>query len=78
MHKYPQNQSYVGSSGKTLTTNVTMTLCDWQICDQNHVLCMMSASTYAPPTSACMFALLLSRPASDRSGMQPSFLFIFL
>ena len=27
MHKYPQNQSYVGSSGQTLTTNVYMTLC---------------------------------------------------
>ena len=25
MHKYPQNQSYVGSSGQTLTTNVSMT-----------------------------------------------------
>ena len=31
MHKYPQNQSYVGSSGQTLTTNVPMTLCSWQI-----------------------------------------------
>ena len=26
MHKYPQNQSHVGSSGQTLTTNVSMTL----------------------------------------------------
>ena len=25
MHKYPQNQSYVGSSGQALTTNVSMT-----------------------------------------------------
>ena len=39
MHKYPQNQSFVGSSGKTLTTNVSMTLCNWQICHQTHVLC---------------------------------------
>ena len=31
MHKYTQNQSYVGSSGQTPTTNVSMTLCDWQI-----------------------------------------------
>ena len=38
MHKYPQNQSYVGSSGKTLTINVYMTLCTWQI-RQTHVLC---------------------------------------
>ena len=38
MHKYPQNQSYVGSSGQTLTTNVYMTLCTWQI-RQTHVLC---------------------------------------
>ena len=38
MHKYPQDPSYVGSSGQTLTTNVYMTLCDWQIC-QTHVLC---------------------------------------
>ena len=39
MHKYPQNHSYVGSSGQTLTTNVSMTLCDWQICHQTHILC---------------------------------------
>ena len=38
MHKYPQNQSCVGSSGQTLTTNVYMTLCTWQI-PQTHVLC---------------------------------------
>ena len=38
MHKYPQNQSYVGSSGQTLTTNVYMTLYTWQI-RQTHVLC---------------------------------------
>ena len=38
MHKYPQNQSYVGSSGQTLTTNVYMTLCTRQI-RQTHVLC---------------------------------------
>ena len=39
MHKYPQNQRYVGSSGQTLTINVSMTLCKWQICHQIHVLC---------------------------------------
>ena len=39
VHKYPQNQSYVGSSGQTLTTNVSMTLCSWQIRHQTHVLC---------------------------------------
>ena len=39
MHKYPQNQSNVGSSGQTLTPNVPMTLCDWQIRHQTHVLC---------------------------------------
>ena len=39
MHKHPQNQSYVGSSGQTLTTNVSMTLCDSQIRHQTHVLC---------------------------------------
>ena len=39
MHKYPQNRSYVGSSGETLTTNVSMTLCDSQICHQTRVLC---------------------------------------
>ena len=39
MHKHPQNQSYVGSSGQTLTTNVSMTLCDSQIRGQTHVLC---------------------------------------
>ena len=26
MHKYPQNQGYVGSSGQTLTRNMSMTL----------------------------------------------------
>ena len=34
MHEYPQNQSYVGSRGQTLTTNVYMILCDWQTCHQ--------------------------------------------
>ena len=36
MHKYPQ-QSYVGSSGQTLTTNVSMVLCSWQICHQTNM-----------------------------------------
>ena len=39
MHKYPQNQSYVASIGQTLTTNVSMTLCNWQILHQTNVLC---------------------------------------
>ena len=33
------HQSAVGSSGQTITTNVPMTQCNWQICHQNHVLC---------------------------------------
>ena len=33
------NQSYGGSSGQTLTKNVSTTLCGWQICHQTHVLC---------------------------------------
>ena len=43
MHKYPQNQSYVGSNGQILTTNVSMTLCHWQIRHQTHVLCGCTA-----------------------------------
>ena len=39
MHKDTKNQSYVGLSGQTLTTNVSMTLCDSQICHETHVLC---------------------------------------
>ena len=39
MHKHPQNQSYLGSSGQTLTTNASMTLYDSQIRHQTHVLC---------------------------------------
>ena len=31
MHKYPQNQSTEGSTGQTITTNVSMTPCNWQI-----------------------------------------------
>ena len=34
MHKYPKKQNSVGSSGQTITTNVSMTPCDWQICHQ--------------------------------------------
>ena len=30
MQKHPKNQSYAGSSGQTLTANVSMTLRDWQ------------------------------------------------
>ena len=37
MHRYTRNQSYVGSSGQTLTTNVSMTLLDTQIRHQTHV-----------------------------------------
>ena len=39
MHKDTKNQRYVGSSGQTLTTNVSMTLYDSQIRHQTHVLC---------------------------------------
>ena len=39
MHKDTKNQSYVGLSGQTLTTNVPMTLCDSQIRHETHVLC---------------------------------------
>ena len=39
MHKDTKNQSYVGSSGQTLTTNVSMSLCASQIRHQTHVLC---------------------------------------
>ena len=39
MHKDTKNQSYVGSSGQTLTTNVSRTLCDSQIRHETHVLC---------------------------------------
>ena len=39
MHNYPQNQSNVGSSGQKLTTNVSMTRCNWQVRHQTHVLC---------------------------------------
>ena len=39
MHKDTKNQSYVGLSGQTLTTNVSMTLCDSQFCHETHVLC---------------------------------------
>ena len=46
MHKFPQNQSYVGSSGQTLTTDVSMTLCSWQIYHQTHVLC--ARTTFVP------------------------------
>ena len=40
------NQSYVGSSGQTLTTAVSMVLCDWQSCQQTHVLC--GCNTFVP------------------------------
>ena len=46
MPKYPQNQSHVGSIAQTLTTNVSMTLCNWQIRHQTHVLC--GRTTFAP------------------------------
>ena len=39
MQNHPQNQSYVGSNGQALTTNVSMTLCNPQIRHQTHVLC---------------------------------------
>ena len=37
--KCPQNQSHVGSSGQRLTTNVSPTVCNWQMWRQTHVLC---------------------------------------
>ena len=40
MHKHTQNQSYVGSSGQTLTTKLSMTLCNSQVRHQTHVLCV--------------------------------------
>ena len=46
MHRYPQNQSHVGSSGQTLTSNVSMTLGNWQICYQTNVLC--GCTTFVP------------------------------
>ena len=39
MHKDTQNQSYVGLSGQTLTTNVSMTLCDSQIRHKTDISC---------------------------------------
>ena len=46
VYKHPQNQSSVGSSGQTLTTNVSMTLCNWQIRHQTHVSC--GRTTFVP------------------------------
>ena len=46
MHKDTKNQSYVGSSGQTLTTNVPVNLCDLQIRHQTHVLC--GCTTFGP------------------------------
>ena len=37
MHKDTKNQSYVGLSGQTLATNVSMILCDSQIHHETHV-----------------------------------------
>ena len=39
MHKTSPKSELSGSSGQTLTTNVSMTLCDSQIRHQTHVLC---------------------------------------
>ena len=46
MHKYPRNKSYGGSSGQTLTSKVSMTLRNWQICHQTHVVC--GRTTFIP------------------------------
>ena len=46
MRKHSQNQSYAGSSGQTLTRNVSMTLWNWQIRHQTHVLC--GCTTFVP------------------------------
>ena len=56
MHKYPQNQSYVGSSGQTLITNVSMTLCSWQIYHQTHLLCHCTTQINAVPTPTVAWA----------------------
>ena len=71
MHKCPQNHSVVGSIGRTLTTNVSMTLCNWQIRHQTHVLCGCTTlvpnqirpqiNTVPTPTVAWTRALLLQR-----------------
>ena len=73
MHKYLKNQSYVGSIGQTLTTNVSMTLCNWQICHQTHVLCGCTTfvanqiryqiDTVPMPTAAWTMAQLLQSGA---------------
>ena len=46
MHKYLQNQSYVNSSAQKLSTNVSMTLCNWQNHHQTHVL--WGCTTFVP------------------------------
>ena len=46
MHKDTKNQSYVGSNGQTLTTNVPMNLCHLQIRHQTHVFC--GCTTFGP------------------------------
>ena len=71
MHKYPQNQSYVGSRGQTLTTNVSMTPWNWQICHQTRVLSGCTAfvpnqiryqiNTVPTPAAACTRAWLTQK-----------------
>ena len=46
MHKHPQTNSHVGSSGQTLTLNVSLTLCNWRMCHQTQVLC--GRTTFVP------------------------------
>ena len=73
MHKYPQNQSFVGSSGQTITTKVSMTPCNWQICHQTHVLCgcttfcteLNKVRSYYGPYARCS---LDKAEASTRGG----------
>ena len=57
MHKYPQISTYVGSSGQTLTTNVSMTLCNWQFRHQTQVLCgcIIFVPNQIPPPPHCQW-----------------------
>ena len=71
MHKYPQNSTYVGSSGQTLTTNVSMTLCNWQFRHQTQVLCgcitfvlnQIRYQIYSVPAPAVAWRKMVESPA---------------
>ena len=79
MQKYPQNQSYVDSSGQTLTTNVSMTLCNWRI--RHQTPCVMwlhyiwyrikirsQSNTVPTPTVAWTRVWLLQRGGGTSLG----------